>query len=206
MMRPPASPQTEPPPTSHPPSPIAPNPPSDPPLPIPPTSHPPSPIAPNLPPLLSPPLPPPQPGPSSPPPLSQSGRPTRMHRLPARYQDTYPEPPCPTASSCSDPSYPETAVRVVPRITLIVRNPFRTASNSFGLWKEYMYRPSWDPDASISAEDLYRPHISATVPEVTIDETPDNEALESGYSNKSVELLMYWKTTGSTQKTDMEIN
>ena len=129
----------------------------------------------------------------------------RMRRLPARYQDIYPEPPLPAASS--DPSYPETTVRVVPRVTLIVRNPFHTAPNSFGLWKEYMYRPSCDPDASISTKDLYRPHTSTIVPEeeVTIDETPD-EALESGYSNKSIELLMYWQTTGSTQKTDKEVN
>jgi len=124
----------------------------------------------------------------------------RMHRLPARYQDIYPEPPRPAASL--DPPYPEAADRVVPRVTLIVRNPFHTTPNSFGLWKEYMYRPSCDPDASISTEDLYRPHTSAVVPE---EENPD-EAPESGYSNKSTELLMYWQSTGSTQKTDKEVN
>ena len=67
-----------------------------------------------------------------------------------------------------------------------------------------MYQPSCDPDASISPEDLYPPHASAIVPEeeMTIDETPP----ESGYSNKSTELLMYWKTTGGTKKTDKEVN
>jgi hypothetical protein len=70
-----------------------------------------------------------------------------------------------------------------------------------------MYWPSYNPDASISTEDLYCPYTSAIVPEedMMINETPD-EAPISGYSNKSSKLLMYWQTTGSTQKTNKEVN
>ena len=38
-----------------------------------------------------------------------------------------------------------------------------------------MYRPSYDPDAFISVEDLYRPHISTIVPDA-----PDDEENLSG--------------------------
>jgi hypothetical protein len=140
--------------------------------------------------------------------LSQSARPQRIRRLPARYQDLYPEPPCPIASSSTsaDSLFPlESAIippesTVVPRVTLIVRNRFETAPNSFGLWKEYLYRPSYDPDASVSPEDLYRHHTSASV--------PDKEGLEEAsiYSNKSVELLLDWQNSGSAGKSNEEIN
>jgi len=143
-----------------------------------PPSHPPFLIPLSSPPLLNPPFLSPQPGPASPLPLSQSGRPQRTRRLPARYQDIYPEPPLPAASS--DYSPPETAVGVVPRVTFIVRNPFKTTPNSFGLWKEYLYRPSYDPDAFISTEDLYCPHTSAIVSD---QERTVEEASKSVYSN-----------------------
>jgi len=81
---------------------------------------------------LNPPLSPFLPGPASPLlALSQSGRPQRTHRLPARYQDIYPEPPLPATSlsspvalllppAASMPVPSETAA--VQRVTLIVRN------------------------------------------------------------------------------------
>jgi len=45
----------------------------------------------------------------------------------------------------------------VQHVTLIVRNRFQTDPNTFGLWKEYLYQPSYDPDAFILPEDLYHP-------------------------------------------------
>ncbi|KAH9955651.1 hypothetical protein BC827DRAFT_1271560 [Russula dissimulans] len=117
-------------------------------------------------PLPLPPPPPPPPPPSKPP-LSKTGHPQRVHHLPARYQDIYPEPPTPAASeSASAPT-----------------NQFCTAPNAFGLWKEYLYWPSYDPDAFISPGDLYHPHASV------INHIPnDNDEQEgfSGYTNKAV--------------------
>ena len=171
-----------------------------------PLSGPPSPIHPNQPPALSS-SPPPfsslPPGPASPPlslPLSESGRPLRIRRLPARYQDIHPEPPHPAASS--DRSPPEHAVHVVPRVTLIVKNPFRTAPNNFGVWKEYLYRPSYDPDAFISPEDLYQPHMSAMVPN---EGRTAKVAPPSVYSNKTTEILLNWQSSGSSKKSDEEV-
>src|SRR6266581_942341 len=167
--------------------------------------HRPSPVAlsPGPPPLPTPSFPPRQSGPASPRPLplSQSGRPLRVHRLPARYQDIYPEAPHPAASSSSSPAAATTdpsETAVIQRVTLVVRNRFRTAPNTFGLWKEYLYRPSYDPDACISPEDLYLPHTSTIV----LDEEATEEV--SIYTNKSTELLMNWQNSISTQKSNEE--
>jgi hypothetical protein len=132
--------------------------------------------------------------------LSTSGRPQHSHQIPARYRDILPEPPRPTAST------PTEATPIIPRISLIVRNRFRTDENVFGLWKEYLYRPSYDPDAFISPEDLYRP--------LTSPDTVDPQAGDEGmrleqpplYSSKSVALLLEWQNTGSSGKSNDEIN
>ena len=95
-------------------------------------------------------------------------------------------------------SNPETTV--IPHVSLIVRNRFQTAANSFGLWKEYLFRPSYDPNALISANDLYRPHAS------TIITDDDKQEEDSGSRNKSIELLLCWQNSGSLAKSDDEIN
>jgi hypothetical protein len=83
-----------------------------------------------------------------------------------------------------------------------VRNRFQTPINAFGIWKEYLYRPSYDPDAGISAKDLYHPHPSASA--ISVDD--DREEESSGYSSKSVQLLLDWQNTGSSTKSNDEIN
>jgi hypothetical protein len=40
-------------------------------------------------------------GPHLSPPLSKSGRPQRVHNLPARYRDMFPEPPTPAISTAA---------------------------------------------------------------------------------------------------------
>ena len=96
----------------------------------------------------------------------------------------------------------ETAV--IPRmVRLIVRNRFRTSPNAFGLWKDYRYRPSQDPDAFILPEDLYRPNTSA---DYTINQGRHEMEVSSPYRTKSVELVMNWQNTGSSAKSNEEIN
>jgi hypothetical protein len=144
--------------------------------------------------------------------LSQSGRPLRARRLPARYQDVIPEPPQPaTSSELLIPAAPssETAslssqATVLPRVTLIVQNPYCTPPNNFGIWKEYLYRPSYDPDAFVSAEDLYRPHISTIMAKQVEEE--QSEASASPYTNKSTALLIDWQSSGSSAKSNNEVN
>ena len=147
------------------------------------------------------------------PPLSNSGRPQRVRHLPARYRDIYPEPPTQAISTvavtmpmqrlASDLEMPldSEAPMISQRrsVSLIVFNRFRTAANNFGLWKDYLYCPSYDPDAVISTEDLYRPHLSAILPQQV-------QAEVSLYTNKTIELLLNWQNSGSSAKSNDELN
>jgi hypothetical protein len=94
----------------------------------------------------------------------------------------------------------------IQHVSLIIWNPFRTTNsiNNFRLWKEYLYRPSHDPDALISPKDSYRPHISAVIPDSELDGPGIEES--SPYSNKAVGLVMGWQNSGSPAKTDEEVN
>jgi hypothetical protein len=98
-----------------------------------------------------------------------------------------------------------TETAVIPHVLrLIVQNQFRTSPNAFGLWKDYRYRPSQDPDAFILPEDLYRPNTSA---DSTIDPGLQHEMeASSPYKTKSVELVMNWQNTSSSAKSNEEIN
>ncbi|KII95409.1 hypothetical protein PLICRDRAFT_48393 [Plicaturopsis crispa FD-325 SS-3] len=119
----------------------------------------------------------------APPLLTQSGRPARTHRLPARYMDNLPEPPVPVArQAAAHNPHP-----VITRVTLYVRDTIRTALNSFGILREYPYRPSYDPDALLSPEDLSdfaRERASAAASQTDSD----------------------WLHSGSNTKTEAEVN
>src|ERR1700721_944001 len=95
---------------------------------------------------------PPPPSSSSQPPLqfTQAGRPKRNCRLPARYEDVNPEVLWPLEEEDEQPTAALSPVR------LIVRDRLRTATNSFGLLREYLYRPSFDPDSFDPEMDLNR--------------------------------------------------
>ena len=130
--------------------------------------------------------------------LTQAGRPVRNYQPPKRYRpDPLPEPPRPAVQldNVGAPSQ-----RILPRITLIVRDTFKTVLNSFGIWREYWHRPSYDPDAFVSVADLTRPHSSSHSVE-SPDLLPDR-----GYRNKSVSLLMNWQNDGDTTKSDGSVN
>ena len=133
------------------------------------------------------------PPPSQPPPqFTQAGRPKRNYQLPARYEDVNPEPLRPLEAENEQPT------AVLPRLRLIVRNRLRTAANSFGLLREYLYRPSFDPDSFIPEEDLHQvggiDHISLPPSPIPV------------HRNESVEMLMNWKDSGTSTKLDAEVN
>ncbi|KAF8958622.1 hypothetical protein BDZ97DRAFT_1923519 [Flammula alnicola] len=149
----------------------------------------------------------PGPGPSSPlplpileptrpppPQLTQAGRPMRNYRQPARYIDVNPKPLTPLDDE------PEVPTAVLPRVRLIVRNRLRTSLNSFCLLREYLYRPSFDPDSFIPTEDLLCGNDTTnTTPLRPPSPTPVHR-------NESVEMLMNWKDSGAPTKSDNEIN
>jgi len=140
---------------------------------------------------------------------TSSGRPHRRRRLPARYRDNLPEA-APTEIVNPAP------LPVLQQVTLLVRNRFSTLSNVFGMWRQYLYRPSYDPDHLISPEDLYNTHAMNNIPETSLEEDTGTEPAEqmlecnnldgSGYSNRSVELLMNWQNSGSSNKSNLEVS
>jgi Plavaka transposase len=125
--------------------------------------------------------------------FTQTGRPKRNYRLPARYEDVNPEPLRPLEEEEEHPT------AALPRLRLIVRNRLRTATNSFGLLREYLYRPSFEPDSFVREEDLHR--VGGSDPVFIPPPSPFPV-----HRNESVEMLMNWKDSGTSTKSDTEIN
>jgi hypothetical protein len=149
---------------------------------------------------VTPPLDPPPPSPP-PLPLTQAGRPMRNYRRPQRFDDTPPEPP---ANVEIAPPIPNVARRVI----LHVRDSFRTAANQFGILREYLHRPSYDPDASVQPEDLAN---FTTTPSLTSHNSPIGQPTHRfmppwPFDNMSQFLLMNWQINGSSQKSELELD
>jgi len=88
-------------------------------------------------------------------------------------------------------------------VRLIVWNQFQTSTNAFGLWKDYCYRPSQDPDAFISPEDLYHPITSTNT---TIVPEWHKTEVSSPYKTNSVKLVIDWQNTSSSAKSNEELD
>lgn len=122
--------------------------------------------------------------------LTQAGRPMRNYRLPRRFHD-------------SPPAILEAARRVI----LHVRDSFRTAVNKFGILREYLHRPSYDPDVFVKLEDLANFRVLSESTTCLPDERLSYSFLPPWpFKNMSKYLLMNWHQTGSSQKTEAELN
>jgi Plavaka transposase len=89
---------------------------------------------------------------------------------------------------------------VIQRIVLVVWKRFQTPANTFGLWKDYLYRPSYDLDTFVSAEDLYHPHSSVAI-------ISDTDRTEEPllYTNKTTRHVLEWQNSGSTTKSNEKV-
>lgn len=129
--------------------------------------------------------------------LTQTGRPARRYRLPRRYEDIQPEGPAPI------PDVPPVVAPIIPRVILHVRDLMRTGLNRFGLLREYLHRPSYDPDSSVPPEELANyAHPEPVLPK------HDNQPLPPPwpFKNMSTYLILEWMGTGSTQKSVGEVD
>ena len=86
---------------------------------------------------LSPPPPPSSSSQPTPPQFSQAGWPKENYQLPAQYEDFNPEPLQLLKEEDEQPT------AALPHLHLIVHNRLQTATNSFGLLREYLDQPSW---------------------------------------------------------------
>ena len=118
--------------------------------------------------------------------------------MPARFRDPQLEGPSPLSLPAVKPT------PVIRKVLLHVRDSMRTAINSFGLGREYPYRPSYDPDASVLPEDLsnYSRPPDGVVP------SPERPQLQPPwpFKNMSIFRLMQWMNTGNNQKSAGEVN
>ncbi|KAF8120740.1 hypothetical protein EV363DRAFT_1104630, partial [Boletus edulis] len=86
-----------------------------------------------------------------------SGRPGRPRRLPTRFRDLLPEPSLPSQANGEiqpSESGPSTSTSRLPRVILHVFDSFRTSLNKFGVARDYRHRPSYDPDAFVTIDQL----------------------------------------------------
>jgi hypothetical protein len=154
------------------------------------------------------------PPPPSPPPVltvTATGRPQRSYRLPKRFRDLPPEGPAPVV-----PAAPAVSVAPLPPPTVIqnivrhIQETFRTGRNRFNLLREYPYRPTHDPDSTVPFEDLIDCPSSEPTSVPTrmedIREEVDSQAPPWPFANMSIYRLMEWATTGSSRKSEQEVN
>jgi len=125
-------------------------------------------------------------------------RPVRQRRLPARFRDILPQPAPPVINDV------EAQRTHIPQVLLIVRDTIRTVANAFGLWREYQHCPSYDPDSAVDADELVKAGESNVSSPSATDHDPAN--VEPVHKNSTIERLMNWQNTGSTSKSNNEVN
>lgn len=119
----------------------------------------------------------------------------RTRRLPARFRDTLPKPPTPV-------SIPQPRL---PTVYLMVTNPLKTAVNIFGLFQQYLFHPSHDPNTFVDPGDLSNLTSSTLPPPPPRSKERDDEP-PWPFSSMLVWRLMRWINTGSNAKSEGEVN
>ena len=119
----------------------------------------------------------------------------RTRRAPARFRDVLPEPPAPVPTPSPQ----------LPAVYLIVTNPLKTVTNSFGLFRQYLFHPSYDPDTFADHSNLSNPTTQTCPPPLPIPKETSREP-PWPFANLSVWRLLRWMNTGSSSKSEGEVN
>jgi hypothetical protein len=130
-------------------------------------------------------------------PATQTRRTRRTRQAPAQFQDILPEPPIPVPML-----QPQ-----LPTVYLMVTNPLKTAANSFGLFRQYLFHPSHDPDSFINPSDLSNltTHAPPPLPLPPVSKDVGHDP-PWPFANMSVWRLMRWMNTGSKSKSEGEVD
>lgn len=136
---------------------------------------------------------------STPPPptFRPSGRVDRKSRKPRRFIDV---PPVVPRAILPLPPPPN----VVKKVILHVQDFFRSEVNHFGILREYLHRPSYDPDASLSPEDLAN-YPTEPPASAVLNLNPITPPPPWPFLNMSTYHLMNWFHTGGSQKSEGEV-
>ncbi|KAI0070439.1 hypothetical protein K474DRAFT_793716, partial [Panus rudis PR-1116 ss-1] len=165
-------------------------------------------------------------------PVQDEGRPVRIKRPTWKILEQLPTAPAPIVDDLQTDAEPATPIPTLPNIVL---RPVQTAKNIFGLFREYMTIPSFTPDFALSDVST-SPHPVMAVTEadetgtfleaerniprtlLSVVPTPLDHAdhslpADSEYitippdcENPSIYLLMVWMWTGSSTKSQDELN
>ena len=119
----------------------------------------------------------------------------RTRRAPARFQDILPEPPTPVPAP---PSH-------LPAVYLIVTNPLKTIANSFGLFRQYLFHPSHDPDALVDHSSLSNITTQTPLPPLRSPKEANHDP-PWPFANMSIWRLLRWMNTGSSSKSEGEVD
>ena len=127
-------------------------------------------------------------------PTEPATQPQQTRRVPAQFQDILPEPPVPAFAPQSR----------LPAVYLLVTNPLETITNSFGLFRQYLFHPSYDPDSFVDPSDLSNLTTHTLPPPPVSNETSHKPPWP--FVNMSVWRLMHWMNTGSKSKSEGEVD
>ena len=127
-------------------------------------------------------------------PAKPNDRPRQTRRAPARFRDLLPEPPVPVVVPQSR----------LPAVYLMVTNPLKTAINGFGIFRQYLFHPSYDPDASVNPSDLSNLTTRALPTPPGLKEVVHDPPWP--FANMTIWRLMRWMNTGSKSKSEGEVD
>ena len=125
-------------------------------------------------------------------------QPQRIRRDPVRFLDILPEPPQAIPPSALQPH--------LPTVYLMVTNPLKTALNSFGLFRQYLFHPSRDPDALIDSCDLSNLATQTPSPPPPPPHSEVNRDPPWPFENITTWRMVQWLNTGSSSKSEGEAN
>ena len=90
----------------------------------------------------------------------------------------------------------------LPTVHLIVTDPLKTTANAFGLFREYLFHPSHDPDTFKNLNDLS--NVVAPAPPPSQQERVRDPPWP--FANMSIWRLIRWANSGSQSKSEGEVN
>lgn len=117
----------------------------------------------------------------------------RTRKRPAHFRDILPETPV------AVPPKPQ-----LPMVYLMVTNPLTTALNTFGVFRKYLFHPSYDPDSVVDPGDLS--NLGPPTPPPSLESNSTDYKPPWPFSNMSVWRLVRWMNTGSRSKSEGEVN
>jgi len=87
----------------------------------------------------------------------------------------------------------------------MVTNPLKTAMNNFGLFRQYLFHPSYDPDSFVNPSDLSNLAGTRDAPPPPVSKAT-NRKPPWPFANMSVWRLMDWMNTGGKSKSEGEVD